>query len=91
VQYFAASVDTPERNAEFAASFGVDYPILSDGSREAARAYGVLSPSGFASRWTFYVGRDGRILAIDKQVSAASHGADIAAKLRDLGIRRSAA
>jgi peroxiredoxin Q/BCP len=49
-----------------------------------ARSYGVLAPSGFASRWTFYIGADGRILDIDKQVSAASHGRDVVAKLTDL-------
>jgi len=45
---------------------------------------GVLSPSGYASRWTFYIGADGRILDIDKKVSAASHGRDVVAKLTDL-------
>jgi len=89
MQYFAASVDKPETNAEFAASLGVDYPILSDPSRDVARAYGVLSASGFASRWTFVIGADGRILAIDKHVSAASHGDAIAATLTQLGIPRS--
>jgi thioredoxin-dependent peroxiredoxin len=88
VQYFAASVDTPKVNAEFAVSLGIDYPILSDPGRDVARAYGVLSRSGFASRWTFYIGIDGRILAIDKRVSAASHGGDIVAKLTELGVRR---
>ena len=48
-----------------------------------ARAYGVLAPSGMASRWTVYIGRDGRILDIDKQVRAASHGADIAERLQE--------
>ena len=66
---------TPETNAKFAASLGIDYPILSDPTKAVARAYGVLAASGFASRWTFYIGRDGRILDIDKQVRAASHGA----------------
>jgi thioredoxin-dependent peroxiredoxin len=88
VQYFAASVDSVETNARFAASLGIDYPILSDPSKEVARAYGVLAPSGFASRWTFYIGADGRVLAIDQQVHAASHGADIAAKLIELGVAR---
>lgn len=88
VQYFAASVDPPETNARFAQSLEVDYPILSDPARDVARAYGVLSPSGFASRWTFYIGVDGRILAIDRQVRAASHGDDVAAKLDELGISR---
>ena len=81
-------MDKPEVNAEFARSLAIDYPILSDPARDVARAYGVLSPSGYASRWTFYIGADGRILAIDKKVAAASHGTDVAAKLEDLGIPR---
>jgi thioredoxin-dependent peroxiredoxin len=81
---FAASVDSADVNARFAESLGLSYPILSDTTKEVARAYGVLSPSGFPSRWTFYIGADGRILDIDKQVSAASHGRDVVAKLTDL-------
>ena len=86
VEYFAASVDSPEANARFARSLGIDYPILSDPAKEVARAYGVLGASGYASRWTFYIGADGRLLAIDKNVSAASHGRDIVARLTELGI-----
>ena len=86
MEYFAASVDSPETNARFARSLGIDYPILSDPTKEVARAYGVLGASGYASRWTFYIGADGRLLAIDKRVSAASHGRDIVARLTELGI-----
>jgi len=86
VEYFAASVDSPEANARFARSLGIDYPILSDPTKEVARAYGVLGASGYASRWTFYIGADGRLHAIDKKVSAASHGRDIVARLTELGI-----
>jgi peroxiredoxin Q/BCP len=46
----------------------------------------VLSPSGFASRWTFYIGADGRILDIDKKVSPASHGRDVVARLKELRV-----
>jgi thioredoxin-dependent peroxiredoxin len=88
LQYFAASVDTVETNAAFAASLRLDYPVLSDPSRDVARAYGVLSPSGYASRRTIYVGVDGRILAVDRNVTASSHGDDIVAKLDALGISR---
>ena len=42
VAYFTASVDTPEKNADFAESLGVkDYAILADPTRETAKAYGV--------------------------------------------------
>ena len=86
VQYFAASLDSPATNAEFAESVGMTHPILCDETKATARAYGVLHASGFPSRWTFYIGRDGRILDIDKQVHAATHGHDVAARLTGLGI-----
>ena len=86
VQCFAASVDTPQTNAEFAAALDVTCPILSDPDKHTARAYGVLGSSGFASRWTFYIGADGRILDVDTHVRAASHGRDVADRLTQLGI-----
>ena len=84
VAYFTASVDTPETNARFAKSLGLDYPILSDPARDVARAYGVLGPIGFAMRWTFYIGVDGRIAAIDRKVAAAAHGEEIVRRLTSL-------
>jgi peroxiredoxin Q/BCP len=82
--YFAVSVDSVDANRRFAESLGLPYPVLSDATREVARAYGVLSASGYASRWTFYIGADGRILDIDTKVSSASHGRDVVAKLTQL-------
>ena len=73
-----------DTNRRFAESLGLPYPILSDPTKATARAYGVLAPSGFASRWTFYIGADGRILDIDKKVSPSSHGADVARRVAEL-------
>jgi len=87
VKYFAASVDRPETNMQFAASLGLDYPILSDPTKVTARAYGVLGSTGMARRWTFVVGGDGRLLAIDRDVKPGSHGKDIVDRLRALGLR----
>jgi peroxiredoxin Q/BCP len=84
VAYFAASVDTADTNAKFAASLGIGYPILSDPTKETARAYGVLAPSGMASRWTFYIDADGRILDVDRKVSAATHGRDAVVRFGEL-------
>ena len=83
-RYFAASVDSAEINCRFAESLGAPYPILSDPTKEVARAYGVLGPSGYASRWTFYIGADGRVLGIDKKVSPSTHGADVVKRLTEL-------
>ena len=43
---------------------------------------------GVAKRWTFYIGKDGKILAIDKDVKVDTAGADVAAKLGELGVAR---
>ena len=87
--YFTASCDTAEKNRKFAESLDLDYPILSDPSKEVARAYGVVTATRpFPHRWTFYIGKDGTILAIDKKVSARSHGEDIVEKFGELGISK---
>jgi len=89
VAYFTASCDTPEVNKDFAKSLELDYPILSDPTKEVAKAYGVVTPEREAPfRWTFYIGKDGKILDIDKEVKTESHGKDVAAKLEKLGVAK---
>jgi peroxiredoxin Q/BCP len=90
VAYFGASIDRPDTNRQFAESMGIDFPILSDPGKSVAHAYGVLGTSGFASRWTFYIGRDGRIQQIDKGVRTGTHGLDIEKMLTDLQTARRA-
>ena len=87
-QCFGVSVDTAGTNRQFAQSLGLDYPILGDSDKRVARSYGVLSATGFPHRWTFYVGKDGRILDVDKNVHPNSHGSDIAKRLAVLGVSR---
>ena len=86
VKYFAASVDDAETNKKFAESLELDFPVLSDPGKQTAAAYGVLNQNQMASRWTFYIGADGKIAAVDKQVKPDSAAADIAAKLAELNI-----
>ena len=86
VAYFTASCDTPELNAKFAESLGLDYPILSDPGRVASQAYGLTGPTGNAKRWTFYIDKDGVLRHVDKKVKTTSHGKDIADKVKELGL-----
>lgn len=87
VAYFTASCDTAEYNKKFAESVKADYPILADPSRKVATEYGVVDGlRKVPQRWTFYIGTDGNILAIDKTVKTATHAADVAAKLKTLGV-----
>lgn len=52
-----------------------------------ARAYGVITgDKAYASRWTFYIGKDGKLLYIDKQVSPAGHGQEVVNRLKALEV-----
>jgi peroxiredoxin Q/BCP len=98
VTYFMASVDKLEDNIAFAKATSVklgenmvdkkeaDFPLLSDPTKATATAYGVLGERGFANRWTFYVGKDGRIAAIDNAVRPATSAEDMIAKLAELRV-----
>jgi peroxiredoxin Q/BCP len=103
VTHFMASVDPLDKNIEFAKATSVnlgqrvvekkeaDFPILSDPTKATAQAYGVLNDQyGVANRWTFYIGKDGRILAIDKDVNkhVATSAEDMAAELGQLGVAK---
>jgi len=95
------SVDTPEDNKAFAEKEQADFPLLSDPDKKVANAYGVIPPDRpadrqFASRWTFYIGPDGKILAIDKGatgrgINPATAGQDLITKLTELGVKKKAA
>ena len=88
VAYFMASTDPIEKNTDFAKAQEADFPLLSDPTKEVATAYGVLNARGTASRWTFYIGPDGRILAVDKAVRPDTSAEDMVAKLGELNVTK---
>ncbi len=87
VAYFMISVDPLDQNTSFAEQQHADFPLLSDPTKKTAEVYGVLGGMGVANRWTFYIGKDGTILSIDKDVKPATSAEDMAAKLHELGVR----
>ena len=89
VAYFTASTDPVEKNAEFAKSLDLDYPILCDPEGKNAKMFGVLKPDGkAANRVTIIIGMDGKILAVDDMVKTESHGKDLADMLASLGVEK---
>ena len=102
VSYFMASVDTIEKNTEFANAKSVtlgqganalvvekkeaDFPMLSDPTKEVATKYGVLNPRGTANRWTFYIDKAGRISAIEKMVRPETSAEDMLTKLSEIKV-----
>jgi len=86
VSYFMVSVDPLKDNIEFAKDTGADFPMLSDPSKQVAKAYDVLNLFKVASRVTFYISKEGKILHIDDDISPKTAAQDIAKQLELLAI-----
>jgi len=98
VSYFMASVDPLEKNMEFAKATSVklgdqlvskkeaDFPLLSDPTKETAKAYGVLNERGTANRWTFYIDKTGKISYIEKMVKPDTSAEDMITKIAELKV-----
>jgi len=89
VTYVMASVDPLDDNRDFAKKTKADFPMLSDPTKQTAKAYDVLNLFRVASRVTFYIGKDGKILKIDEDINPESAAEDIADNLKSLNIAKS--
>lgn len=71
---YGVSFDSVEENRAFAEKFSFPFRLLSDPSRAMGLAYGACDgpEDGYAKRYTYVIGADGRIeQAIDTQDPAA--------------------
>ena len=85
--YFMISIDDAETNQEFAESLDSDFPLLSNPTKEVAEAYGVIDAERpFPHRWTFFIGGDGKILRIDREVNPSTAGEDLVRHMQELGL-----
>lgn len=88
VSYVMASVDPIDDNRDFAKKTKADFPMLSDPTKETAKAYDVLNMFRVANRVTFYIDKDGTILKIDEDISPKTAAKDIAESLNALNISK---
>jgi len=87
VSYFMASVDPLEDNLDFAKKTKADFPMLSDPTKAAAKAYDVLSFLGFAKRVTFYIDKSGKIAKIDRDINPENAAKDMVEHLKSIGLK----
>lgn len=82
------SKDSVAKQADFAATNDLDYPVLSDPAGSVAALYGVkpslLGKLGPLQRTTFAIGTDGRIkTVVEGMLKAEIHADEALAALRD--------
>lgn len=62
VEPFGISADTAESHRQFCDAYKLDFELLVDDTKAAARAYGALKSDGGILRSVFVVGQDGKII-----------------------------
>ena len=87
-QVLGVSMDSPFANRAFAEQISVTFPLLSDWGGEVTHQYGIYTDKYKAARRVnFLIGKDGKILFIDRQVRAQSAGEDVAKRLKELNVQ----
>ena len=56
------SVDSKHSSEAFATHLKLEFPLVSDFSKEVTKAYGVLREGGFAERALFVIDKEGKII-----------------------------
>ena len=89
VSYFMASVDPLDKNRAFAKETNADFPMLSDPTKNIAKAYNVLNLFRVANQVTFYISKEGIILKIDEEINPKTAAEDMAKNLEMLKVEAS--
>ena len=85
----AVSTDDAQTVAAFARELKLPFAALSDPKREIALAYDAVQNATEApSRLTFLIDKQGIVRWIDTDVQVKTHGADVLAKISELGLAR---
>lgn len=81
------STDDAPSIEKFARQLNLSFPVLSDVSRKTSLSYGAVQTAAEApSRLTVLIDKNGIVRFIDTDVNVQTHGAEMIAKIRELGL-----
>jgi peroxiredoxin Q/BCP len=84
VKIFGVSTQDAESHQQFIEKHDLPFALVVDDGKVAA-AFGVPVRLGFASRQSFLVGADGKMVAIWRDVDPAGHAAEVLAAVPSSG------
>jgi len=67
------STDTLKDQQAFTKKEKLNFPLMADADKVAAKAFGVLNPNGFARRVTFVIDKDGVVRKIFEVKNIGKH------------------
>lgn len=86
VQVVGVSTDGVKSHENFRDKHSLNFPLVSDQSKQIIDLYGVKSKFGSARRVTFLIDGEGRIRHIWNKVKTSEHADEITNKVKELGL-----
>ncbi|MGC8516646.1 MAG: peroxiredoxin, partial [Candidatus Acidifodinimicrobium sp.] len=83
IPVFGVSVDSVESHKKFKKKYSLPFTLLSDSDKKLITKLKIKSMIGFASRVTFILDKDGKVIKIYPKVSPDRHAEEILSFLRD--------
>jgi len=89
-QIIAVSVDPADGDKgqkAFAKAWGLEFPLVPDTDRHISKLFGAVQRDyELAARMTYLIDKQGVVRYVDTNVNVGTHGPDIVAKMRELGL-----
>jgi peroxiredoxin Q/BCP len=86
VQVLGVSTDSVKSHEGFRDKYSLNFPLVSDKSKNIVKTYGVESDFGSARRITFLIDKTGTIRHVWEKVNTASHSDEVISKVKELGL-----
>lgn len=86
INVLGVSTDGVKAHENFKNKYNLNFPLISDKSKDIIKLYGVKSAFGTAKRETFLINSNGEIVHIWTKVNTKKHAEEIVDKVRELGI-----
>ncbi len=86
IQVLGVSTDGVKSHENFRSKFDLNFPLLSDKSKDIITAYGVESDHGSARRITFLIDKAGVVRHVWTKVKTASHSLEVLEKVKELSL-----
>ncbi len=83
VPIYGISVDSIESHRKFKQKYGLPFTLLSDSDKKLVSELKIKSASGTASRVTFILDKDGKVLKIYPKVSPDKHAEEVLSFLKE--------
>lgn len=84
---FGVSMDPIEMHKQFTEKDKLNFPLLVDTDRKIIDAYGVPVDGHHAKRWTFLIGKDGKIAKVYQKVDARLHSEELLKDISELNAK----